>query len=247
MFLVFHPVQDQVFHIPLVPLAVCLQVCRFRFHLVNHQVTYQIQNLAYLHPPYRQWYRVQLLVHHFQRCLAYSGIKLGRKSIKGKTKKVFSHGSSKAIDHISTNQLFPKVLNDKEESASSGTKCIDFDELLERKNNDPKWVEVENVEKKCNDSVIDAVSRTELGLQAIPSCLQSTVCKSVQIETPSQSSLTNTATKPFDSNNYDSKIKCFNCNGVKDQDPHRIQTNRKSSVGNLPSLRNYRVFIPVLL
>ena len=94
--------------------------------------------------------------------IAERGIKLGRKSIKGKIKKVFSNGSSKAIDDISTNQLFPKVLNDKEESASSSTECIDFGELLKRKNNDPKWEEVENVEKKYTDSVIDTVSRTEL-------------------------------------------------------------------------------------
>ena len=141
---------------------------------------------------------------------ARAGIKLGRKSIKGKTKKVFSHGSSKAIDHIATNQLFPKILNDKEESASSGTassgtKCIDFAELLERKNNDLKWVEIENVEKKYIDSAIDAVSRTELGLQAIPSCLQSCL----------QSMF---AFQPIDSNSY---------NGIEDQDPHCIQANRE--------------------
>ena len=77
---------------------------------------------------------------------ARAGIKLGRKSIKGKTKKVFSHGSSKTIDHISTNQLFPKVSNSKEESASSGTEYIDFSKSLKRKKNDPRWIEEDEVE-----------------------------------------------------------------------------------------------------
>ena len=62
--------------------------------------------------------------------------------------------------------------------------------------------------------------------------------------TSGQSTLTNPVTQPVpinpDSNNYISKIKCFNCNGVEDRDPHhhlqncpfpknqaRIQANRE--------------------
>ena len=67
------------------------------------------------------------------------GIKLW-KSIKGKTKTVFSNGYLKAIDHITADQLLPKVLDDKKESPPSKTDCINFIELLKWKKSDTKWI-----------------------------------------------------------------------------------------------------------
>ena len=99
--------------------------------------------------------------------IAERGINLG-KSIKRKTKKVFSSRYSKAIDHITKNELFPTVLNDKKDSSPSKGNRINLTKLLKRRKNDTKGIEDDEVEHIAKNHHCTIDDKVILGSEAAP-------------------------------------------------------------------------------